>query len=209
MYPHQHGVTGNDPEFSFEGKRYSEEWLLARAPLNSIIIENFKTHPTLPVLLKEQGYISFQAGKWWEGSWEDGGFTNGMTHGDPERGGRHGDEGLAIGREGMQPIFDFLDKAQDTDKPFFIWYALLMPHAPHNPPASLVKKYLEKAQSEPIAKYWAMVEWFDVTVGQLLGELDQRDLTEDTLIVFLTDYGWIQDPEKKEQIHAAFQTISL
>ena len=40
---------------------------------------------------------SLQTGKWWEGSFERGGFTQGMTHGDPTRGGRHGDEGLKIG----------------------------------------------------------------------------------------------------------------
>ena len=30
----------------------------------------------------------------------------------PARGGRHGDPGLTIGREGMQPVFDFIDMAQ-------------------------------------------------------------------------------------------------
>jgi len=39
-----------------------------------------------------------------------------MTHGDPKRRGRHGDEGLKIGREGLLPIFDFTD--EDGDKPF-------------------------------------------------------------------------------------------
>lgn len=196
LYPHQHGVTGNDPEFSFEGQQYREEWLQERALLNNGIIQNFKTHPTIPALLKEQGYISLQTGKWWEGSWRDGGFTDGMTHGDPKRGGRHGDEGLNIGREGMQPIFDFIDKAQNEDKPFFLWYAPFMPHTPHTPPDSLLEKYMEKTQSEPLARYWAMIEWFDITIGQLLGSIDERGLAENTLVVYVTDNGWIQDPER-------------
>ena len=43
------------------------------------------------------------------GNYQTGGFTHGMTHGDVSRGGRHGDEGLIIGRETMQPIYDFID----------------------------------------------------------------------------------------------------
>ena len=67
----------------------------------------------------EQGYISFQSGKWWEGHHSRGGFTGGMTHGDPQRGGRHGDEGLKIGRQGLAPVLSFIDSAKD--KPFFLW----------------------------------------------------------------------------------------
>ena len=196
VYPHQHGVTGNDPKISFEGQAYSEEWTQKRTPLFKEIMEDFENYPTIPDLLKEQGYISLQTGKWWLGNWKDGGFTDGMTHGDPNRGGRHGDEGLNIGREGMQPIVDFMDKAQNEDKPFFLWYAPFLPHTPHNPPDALLEKYMEKTQSEPLARYWAMIEWFDKTVGQLLKSLDERGLTEKTLVVYVTDNGWVQDPEE-------------
>src|SRR3546814_1175863 len=70
-------------------------------------LDRFQQHPTVPQLLADKGYLSFQSGKWWGGHWKDGGFTGGMTHGDPARGGRHGDEGLKIGREGLKPVFDF------------------------------------------------------------------------------------------------------
>src|SRR5690606_35113902 len=110
LYPHQNGITGNDPQFPYEGKgpKYRGDWLKQRLPHNQKFIDNFYQNPTLPALLKEKGYLSFQSGKWWEGSWEDAGFTSGMTYGDPEHGGRHGDEGLKIGREGMEPIYGFL-----------------------------------------------------------------------------------------------------
>ena len=45
-------------------------------------------------MLAKKGYLSHQSGKWWEGSWKRGGFTHGMTRGFPEKGGRHGDDGL-------------------------------------------------------------------------------------------------------------------
>ncbi len=64
------------------------------------------------------------------GSYVDGGFTHGMTHRDFTRGGRHGDEGLTIGRRNLEPVFAFLREARQADRPFFVWYAPLLPHVP-------------------------------------------------------------------------------
>jgi uncharacterized sulfatase len=121
-----------------------------------------------------------------------------MTHGDPDRGGRHGDAGLAIGRETMEPVLDFIDEAAQGGKPFFVWYAPMMPHSPHTPPARLLEKYRGQAPSLEIAKYWAMIEWFDETCGQLVDHLQARGLTKDTMVLYLADNGWIQDPERDQ-----------
>ncbi|MDN3689852.1 sulfatase family protein [Cyclobacterium jeungdonense] len=196
LYPYQHGITGNDPEFTFEKPRYQTDWQTARSRLYKDYLDEFQKHPTVPQLLKKLGYVSFQSGKWWGGHWKEGGFTDGMTHGDPTRGGRHGDEGLKIGREGMDPIFDFMDKAIADKDPFFVWYAPFLPHSPHTPPDSLLNKYLPKAPTKSIAAYWAMCEWLDITVGQLLDKVEKEGLTENTLVVFVTDNGWIQDPDR-------------
>jgi uncharacterized sulfatase len=180
LYPHQHKISGNDPR--------------DKATDRKEMLRHIHRLPSLPKLLKEKGYVSFQSGKWWEGDpIKDGGFTAAMSHGDPSKGGRHGDLGLKIGREGMQPIFDFLDQAQG--KPFFLWYAPMMPHSPHTPPPRLLKKYSAPGKSEHIAKYQAMCEWFDETCGELLDYLDEKKLAENTLVVFVTDNGWIQDPK--------------
>jgi uncharacterized sulfatase len=141
--------------------------------------------------LQSLGYVSFQTGKWWEGNYKRGGFTDGMSQGE-----RHGDLGLAIGRQTMQPVYDFIHRAVDEKKPFFVWYAPMMPHSPHNPPQRLLDHYLGRAPTVQIAKYWAMVEWFDETCGELLAYLDQQHLANDTVVVYITDNGWIQDPEK-------------
>jgi uncharacterized sulfatase len=114
-----------------------------------------------------------------------------MTHGDPERGGRHGDEGLAIGRQGLAPIRKFLDEDREG-KPFFIWYAPLLPHTPHDPPERLLSKYTARDRPPELARYYAMCEWFDETCGELLGLLDERGLRESTLVVYVADNGWIQ-----------------
>ncbi len=188
LHPHQHGVTSNDPP-KIKGKR---RWPPERLALRREVIANIDQMPTIPKLLKKKDYRSLQTGKWWLGHYSRGGFTHGMTHGDPKRGGRHGDAGLAIGRKGMEPITDFLDAA--GQKPFFIWYAPFLPHRPHNPPKRLLKKYTDKTKSIHIARYWACCEWFDETCGQLLDALDERGLREDTIVLYVCDNGWIQRP---------------
>lgn len=178
LFPHQHKIVCNDPPKGTD-----------RAELLKFI----QAVPTLPRLLGARGYRSFQSGKWWEGSPSLGGFTLGMTHGDPKRGGRHGDEGLKIGRQGMQPIYDFIEGCEG--QPFFLWYAPFLPHTPHNPPERILKKYQQEGRSPYLSRYYAMCEWFDETCGQLLDYLDRKGLSENTLVVYVTDNGWIQQPD--------------
>lgn len=186
LYPHQHGVTGNDPkpDKSLSTTEY--------ATLREQLITCVDQHPTIPKLLGEHGYLSMQSGKWWEGNYSRGGFTHGMTRGFPNPGGRHGDEGLKIGRKGMQPVFDFIGESKQANKSFFLWYAPFLPHTPHDPPERLLAKYRTEERQIELAKYYAMCEFFDETCGQLLDHLDQQKLSENTLVIYVTDNGWIQ-----------------
>lgn len=189
QFPHQNFITSNDPPEP-GGKKLKQN-----DPAFIAGREKFNLHmdqlPTLPRLLAQKGYESFQTGKWWQGSFSRGGFTQGMT-----KGSRHGDDGLKIGRETMQPMYDFMKKAGEDKKPFFLWYAPLMPHTPHTPPERFLAKYRDKAPFENQAKYWAMIEWFDETCGDLMKYLDDHQLAENTIVVYVTDNGWIQDPVK-------------
>ncbi len=200
-YASTHGVTGNDPSPK-HAPRDSDIYNRRRAQLISYL-DKFDT---VPELLGKRGYLSHQSGKLWEGSYSNCGFTHGMTRGFPERGGRHGDDGLKIGREGMEPIADFIDLAVDQEKPFFIWYAPFLPHTPHNPPERLLKKYRSPDRPITVAKYYAMCEWFDETCGELLHMIDSNDLTDNTLVVYVTDNGWIQNPDKNGYAPRSKQT---
>lgn len=194
LYPWQHRITGNEPP-AIEGLRGRA--LFENSEYRRSVTEMMgyiEQVPTLPKLLKTQGYRSLQTGKWWQGHYSRGGFTDGMTHGDPDRGGRHGDEGLKIGRQGLQEIAEFIEDCGET--PYFIWYAPFLPHTPHNPPEDLLNYYLDKTDSLHIARYWAMCEWFDQTCGELLGLVENAGHKQDTIVVFVTDNGWIQNPDK-------------
>jgi arylsulfatase A-like enzyme len=171
LYGHQHRICCNDPP---EG--------IDRSRMTPFI----RQAPALPRLLKGAGYISLQTGKYWEGHYANAGFTKGMT-----TRGRHGEDGLVIGRETMQPIYDFI--ALHRGEPFFVWYAPMMPHEPHTPPERLLSRYAVGGRNMKLAKYQAMCEWFDETCGELLKFLDERGLRENTLVVFVVDNGWIQE----------------
>lgn len=183
LHAHQHGITSNDPP------RVGEKpWPPERLAMRAEVIGKFEKVPTLPRLLAPKGYSSFQAGKWWGGHYSRGGFTAGMTHGDPARGGRHGDEGLKIGRQTMEPVFDFIRGA--GARPYFLWFAPMMPHSPHTPPELLLEYYRTKTDSLHVARYWAMCEWWDEVCGQLLDFIDATG--RDTLALYTCDNGWIQ-----------------
>lgn len=173
LYPHEHGVTGNDPPRGVDRER---------------MLTHLRGLDPLPARLARAGYKSLQTGKWWEGHYSEGGFTHGMT-----TTGRHGGPGLKIGREGLAPIEEFLDGVGED--PWLIWYAPFLPHTPHNPPKELLEKYQGEGIPDAVARYRAMCEWFDQTVGELDALLAERDLTEDTLVIFLGDNGWLVDEE--------------
>lgn len=171
LYPHQHKICVNDPPDGVD---------------RSVMDHFIQDVPTVPRLLGKAGYASFQTGKLWEGHFRHARFTDGMT-----TKGRHGDEGLAIGRQTMKPIYDFI--SSHKQEPFFVWYAPMLPHEPHNPPQRLLEKYVTADRNPKLAKYYAMCEWFDETCGALLDFLHEEGLEDNTLIVFVIDNGWIQE----------------
>jgi arylsulfatase A-like enzyme len=76
-----------------------------------------------------------------------------------------------------------------------MWYAPFLPHTPHNPPERILAKYKKDGRSPSIARYYAMCQWFDETCGQLIDHLEKKGVRDNTLIVYVTDNGWIQNPK--------------
>jgi arylsulfatase A-like enzyme len=195
LYPHQHGVTGNDPALPDKGvnaqtargnPKYDHYY--------QTIVNHFAQRPNLVRDLTARGYVSFQTGKWWEGDpVKTAGFSHAMTLG-TGKGDRHGGKGLEIGRQGLEPVKNFIEEA--GNKPFLVWYAPMLPHDPHNPPPDLLKKYSQLTTNAPVAAYWGNVEWFDRTCGELLDYLGQKGLRENTIVIYTSDNGWIQNPNQ-------------
>ena len=189
LYSHQNKTTGNNPAPTAANHAHAKK---AGKDIREALISHIDETGALPQWLAEKGYVSHQSGKWWEGAYQRGGFTDGMSKGFPNPGGRHGDAGLSIGRKGMDPVHDFIDRSVKDEKPFFVWYAPFMPHTPHTPPDRLFQKYVAKDVPERIAKYYAMCEWFDETCGALIQHIDDAGIAENTLVIYVTDNGWVQ-----------------
>lgn len=199
LYPHQTGIRGNDPVLPNGNSRAAKKNNQVSVEYRSRMTAPMSSHPSFIKTLKQNGYATLQTGKWWEGNPLEHGFTDAMTHGDPRRGGRHGDAGLKIGRETMKPIRDFVDRASAHDQPFYIWYGVFLPHSPHNAPERLFNKYKDVAPNEPTARYWANVEWLDEGCGQIVDYLKAKQLYENTIFVYTCDNGWVQDPNRKNR----------
>ncbi len=100
-----------------------------------------------------------------------------------------------IGRETMQPIWDFIDH-HGGRQPFFLWYAPFLPHTPYDAPPEYRRIAQAAGPPDWLLPYYANIAWFDATVGELLGYLAQKQLLENTLIVFVADNGLRPGPAR-------------
>ena len=88
------------------------------------------------------------------------------------------------------------------EESFFLYYASLLPHVPLQAPQRWVDHYHKKIGEEeayrdksyfpsqyPMATYAAMISYLDEQVGELVAELKELGLYENTLIIFTSDNG--------------------
>ncbi|MEM9823896.1 MAG: sulfatase-like hydrolase/transferase [Bacteroidota bacterium] len=182
----------------FTGEQQKQEWV---ANFRHLAMRYF---PTLPKYLAQKGYASFQGGKWWEFNYQNGGFTHGMTQGwtpeDKENGSRWfkkfmGGDGLQLARATMQPAYDFID--QHADQAFFMWFAPELPHYPFDAPDKYYNLYKDQEMTESAKRYYANCSWFDDGVGALMNHLRSKNLLDNTLIIYVNDNGWEQNPDQE------------
>lgn len=162
-----------------------------------------KHFTTLPKLLKQKGYKSFQGGKWWEFNYQNGGFDEGMTKGWSKKDESKNDwflqfmggKGRELVRAGMQPVYEFIDK--NAQQPKFIWFAPELPHYPFDAPGKYYNIYKNKDMSESAKRYYANCTWFDDGVGELVNYLKEKNEFNNTLFIYVNDNGWEQAPKQE------------
>lgn len=76
---------------------------------------------------------------------------------------------------------------EDTDKPFFIYWAVNMPHYPIQPKVKWLDHYSHLP--DPRRMYAAFVSTFDEYLGEILSFLDDQGLSENTIIIYQSDNG--------------------
>ncbi len=164
---------------------------------------------TLPQALKEAGYQTAMVGKWHLGHadkkfWPQnrgfdhfyGNLVGEVDYFTKERGGlvdwqRDGkfekEDGYfttLIGNEAVNII-----QNHNTSKPLFLYVASLAPHAPYQAPKQAIEAYKNAAGDEHRHTYAAMITELDAQVGRIVAALKQKNMIDNTLIIFSSDNG--------------------
>lgn len=74
-------------------------------------------------------------------------------------------------------------------QPFFCYVSYNAPHSPFQVPQAYFDKYHQAGLDERESAFYGMCENIDDNVGRLLECLESQRLTEQTIVVFLTDNG--------------------
>lgn len=78
---------------------------------------------------------------------------------------------------------------ENKDKPFFCYIPYNVPHAPFQVPDQYFDKYKAKGISDKNAAVYGMCENVDDNIGRIQQKLEELELTENTIFIYLTDNG--------------------
>lgn len=162
-------------------------------------------HVTIAETLKTAGYRTAHVGKWHlNGSGKHAIGTQPTDQGfDVSFERPPGTKGYFLKKNvlsatGSNYLTDLLtDKAcefieESKADPFFLYFAYNVPHTPIQGREDLVKHFEEQVDANATHKnpiYAAMVASLDESVGRIVAELEQHQLSSKTVIVFISDNG--------------------
>ena len=78
---------------------------------------------------------------------------------------------------------------ENKHKPFFCYLPYNAPHSPFQVPDKYFDKYKARGFDDKTACVYGMCENLDDNIGRILKRLDRLDLTDNTIVLFLTDNG--------------------
>jgi arylsulfatase A-like enzyme len=154
--------------------------------------------PTLPKLLRGDGYRTGMAGKWHLNSGADGDYVQlkaGDAHGFDfvaPRGPRTQNDGDKWVDHLTDSAIDFIRECKGS--PWFFYLAHHTLHGVVSAPPDLVMKHRQAGAPERgmfNATYLAAIEHLDTSIGRLMVALDELHQRENTLVVFLSDNGGV------------------
>lgn len=90
----------------------------------------------------------------------------------------------ALTREAMSAL-----DARNKQQPFFLYMAHYAVHIPLDIDKRYHQKYLDKGMDSKEAAYAGLIEGMDKSLGDLMDYLDKNNLTENTVVMFMSDNG--------------------
>jgi arylsulfatase A-like enzyme len=95
-------------------------------------------------------------------------------------------------REGLK----FVDRARQEHVPFFCYIATNAPHGPYRVAEEECKPYRSAGVPSPMNAFYGMITNIDANLGRLVDQLEAWKLTENTILIFMTDNGTAAGLEK-------------
>ncbi len=83
----------------------------------------------------------------------------------------------------------WIKSVKDGDDPFFVYLVTNAPHGPFVAPPKNTKRFTDIGFGEDQAGFYGMVENIDENMGLLLSKMEEWDLFEDTILIFMSDNG--------------------
>ncbi len=93
---------------------------------------------------------------------------------------------------------------QNSQNPFFLYLPYYAVHTPLQVPKALEEKYEKKPTTvgQKNAIYAGMIESLDTNIGRILRQLDELNLTENTIVIFTSDNGGIRSISYQDPLRA-------
>jgi arylsulfatase A-like enzyme len=89
------------------------------------------------------------------------------------------------------------------DKPFFLYMAHYAVHLPFDKDDRFYQRYIEEGLTETEAKYAALVEGMDKSLGDILNYLKENNLDKNTYLFFMSDNGGLSlTPQRGGETHS-------
>jgi len=142
--------------------------------------DEMESFETVPARLQRAGYRSFASSRSLAKDHRIAGFTHGVGA---------DDEGLA---GGIAPVKAFLE-SHGRD-PFYLWFGPVSARRAEDGSVEARARFAGKGLSQDAIAYYAGIERFDARVGELIAYLDEEQLRENTLIVYISANGWDLGP---------------
>ena len=81
----------------------------------------------------------------------------------------------------------FIDKHQD--EPFFLYLATNAPHGPYYVEDRYARPYADSGATSTMSRFLGMITNIDENMGRLVDRLDELNLADNTILIFMTDNG--------------------
>jgi arylsulfatase len=89
----------------------------------------------------------------------------------------------------FQAALGFIKKQHETDTPFFAYITTNAPHGPMLAPEKYKQRFRELGWDGNTQGRYGMIENIDDNFGLLMQKLDEWNVWDDTLVIFMTDNG--------------------